>query len=111
MSLGESHSIDSTRIPTFRDVTGTQEINAVQQHNSVFHSILKLVPWDEFNRAIEQHGAADRARGFSYKSHLVAMLYAQLAGAVSLRDIEAGLSSHANRLYHLHATAPKRATL
>jgi len=39
------------------------------------------------------------------------MLYAQLAGAVSLREIEAGMSSHANRLYHVHATAPKRATL
>jgi hypothetical protein len=111
ISLGESHSIDSTRIPTFRDVTGTWEINAVQQHNSVLHSILKLVPWDEFNRAIEQHGAADCARGFSPRSHLVAMLYAQLAGAVSLRDVEAGLGSHANRLYHLHATPPKRATL
>jgi hypothetical protein len=39
------------------------------------------------------------------------MLYAQLAGAVSLRDIEASMSSHANRLYHVHATPPKRSSL
>ena len=83
----------------------------MRQHNSVFHSILKLLPWDEFHRAIERHEAKDRARGFSHRSHLVAMLYAQLAGSVSLRDVEAGLSSHANRLYHVHATPPKRATL
>ena len=83
----------------------------MQQHNSVFHSILKLLPWDEFDRAIQRHAAADCARGFSHRSHLVAMLYAQLAGSVSLRDVEASLSSHANRLYHVHATAPKRATL
>ena len=39
------------------------------------------------------------------------MLYAQFAGSVSLRDIEAGLSSHANRLYHIHATAPRSGPL
>jgi hypothetical protein len=33
------------------------------------------------------------------QSHLVAMLYSQFAGAVSLREIEAGLSSHAKRLH------------
>jgi hypothetical protein len=109
--LYKAHGIDSTQLPTFGDVTGPEEINAVRQHNSVFHSILKLLPWDEFHRAIERHEAKDRARGFSHRSHLVAMLYAQLAGSVSLRDVEAGLSSHANRLYHVHATPPKRATL
>jgi len=111
ISLYKSHGIDSNQIPTFGDVTGAEEINTVRQHSSVFQSILKLVPWDEFDRAIRSCGAEQAARGFTHRSHLVAMLYAQLAGAVSLRDIEAGLSSHANRLYHLHATPPKRATL
>ena len=54
---------------------------------------------------------ADAARDFTHGSHLVAMLYAQLAGSVSLRDIEANMSSHANRLYHGNATPPKRSTL
>ena len=79
--------------------------------SSVFHSLLKLIPWDQFQGAIDRHGARDCARGFTHRSHLVAMLYAQLAGAASLREIEAGLSSHANRLYHLGATAPRRSTL
>jgi hypothetical protein len=107
----KSHNIESTRFPTSGDGAGTREINIMRQQNSVFHSILKLVPWDEFERAIEKHGAEGAARDFTHRSHLVAMLYAQLAGAVSLREIEAGMSSHANRLYHVHATAPKRATL
>jgi hypothetical protein len=109
--LYKSHGIDSTRFPTFGDVTGAEEINAVQQHNSVFHAILKLIPWDAFERAIERHDAKDAARGFTHRSHLVAMLYAQFAGAVSLRDAEDGLNSHANRLYHVHATPPCRSTL
>jgi hypothetical protein len=75
------------------------------------HSILKLLPWDEFNRAIKRHEAKDCVRTFTHRSHLVAMLYAQFAGAVSLRDIEAGLSSHANRLHPAWATPPRRATL
>jgi hypothetical protein len=104
-------NIDSTRFPTSGDRAGGTEINVMRQQNSVFHSILKLLPWDEFERVIKKRGAGDAARDFTHRSHLVAMLYAQLAGAVSLRDIEAGLSSHANRLYHLHATPPKRATL
>ncbi len=83
----------------------------MQPHHSVFHSLLKLLPWDAFEGAIERHQAKDCARSFSHRSHLVAMLYAQFAGAVSLREIEAGLSSHANRLYHLGATPPRRASL
>ena len=41
----------------------------------------------------------------------MALLYAQLSGATSLREIEAGLSSHRARLYHLGSAAPSRSTL
>ncbi len=40
-----------------------------------------------------------------------AMLYGQLAGAASLREIEGGLESHKARLYHVHAKPVKRSTL
>jgi len=41
----------------------------------------------------------------------MALLYGQLSGAQSLREIEAGLSSHRARLYHLGTQAPARSTL
>ncbi len=41
----------------------------------------------------------------------MALLYGQLSGAQSLREIEAGLSSHRARLYHLGTHAPARSTL
>lgn len=78
-------------------------------HNSVLHAMLKLVPWAEFEQAVERHGTAGRS--FSAKSHLVAMLYAQWSGAASLRDIETGMRSHATRLYHLGARPAPRSTL
>ena len=63
--------------------------------------MLKHLPWDEFERLVKVYGADEDERGFTAKTQLVAMIYAQLSGAASLREIEAGLSSHQTRLYHL----------
>ena len=108
--LYEAHGIDSTRCPTFGDVTGHQN-NAVPHDNTLFHAILDQLPWAELNHAVARHDAAGHARTFSYKSQLVAMIYSQLSGASSLRAIEEGLQSHADRLYHLGAAPAARATL
>lgn len=83
----------------------------MRHQNSVFHEILKHLPWADFERLVEAHGADVRVRRLSTKSQLVALLYAQLSGASSLRDIEAGLKSHEARLYHLGARAARRSTL
>jgi len=83
----------------------------MQHQNSVFHSILKHVPWDDFDRLVEEHGADARVRQLTTRSQLVALLYGQLSGASSLREIVAGLESHAARLYHVGAGAVRRSTL
>ena len=83
----------------------------MRHQNSVFHSVLKYVPWHEFERLVEEHGADARVRRLTTKSQFVALLYGQLSGAVSLREIEAGLESHEDRLYHLGATPARRSTL
>jgi hypothetical protein len=41
----------------------------------------------------------------------MALLYGQISGATSLREIVAGLESHAARLYHLGSSPVKRSTL
>lgn len=83
----------------------------MRHHNSVFHGLLKHVPWDVFDRLVKQYGVDRRVRRLSTKSQFVALLYGQLEGASSLREIEAGLESHRSRLYHLGAAPPRRATL
>lgn len=83
----------------------------MRHHNSVFHSVLQGVPWDVFDELVEAHGADHRVRRLTTKSQFVALLYAQLEGAVSLREIEAGLESHQSRLYHLGAAPARRSTL
>jgi Transposase DDE domain/Domain of unknown function (DUF4372) len=82
----------------------------VRHRNSVFHDILKLVPWTAFDRLVEEHGTDAAARSFTSRQHLSALLFAQLSGAGSLREIEATMASHQGRLYHAGAVAPKRST-
>ena len=58
------------------------------------------------------HYASDaRVRRLRSKSQLIALLYAQLSGAQSLREVEQSLKNHGGQLYHLGATVPARSTL
>lgn len=83
----------------------------MRHQNSVLHGVLKHVPWDEFDRLVERHGADFRVRTLRTKDQFVALLYGQLSGATSLREIVAGLESHAVRLYHVGAQPARRSTL
>ena len=79
--------------------------------NSVFHSLLKSVPWHRFARSVEKHGADRLSRQLDTKRHFIALLYGQLSGASSLREIVTGMASHETRLYHVGAAPVKRSTL
>jgi len=72
--------------------------------------VLKLVPWAAFDQAVDEFGTDEGTRSFTSRQHLTALLFAQLSGAGSLREIEATMTSHQGRLYHCGATAPKRST-
>jgi IS4 transposase len=86
-------------------------INAVQHQNIVFSGLLKHVPWELLDQLVEKYGAEPDERGLKTKAHLIAMLYAQLWGARGLREIEAGLLSHASKLYHLGSCVVSRSAL
>jgi hypothetical protein len=88
-----------------------ERTNVMRHHNSVFHGVLKHVPWAEFDRLVEGHRADFGVRRLTTKSQFLALLYGQLAGANSLREIEDGLSSHRDRLYHVGARPVARSTL
>lgn len=83
----------------------------MRHHNSVFHDLLKRVPWDEFDRLTGEYRADHRVRRLSTKSQFIALLYGQLSGAASLREIVGGLESHALRLYHIGGRTVSRSTL
>jgi IS4 transposase len=82
----------------------------MRHQNSVFHSVLKHVPWPAFDRLVEAHGADARVRRLTTKDQFVALLYGQLSGASGLRETVTGMESHAARLYHLGADTVRRST-
>ena len=83
----------------------------MRHHNSVLHELTKQIPWRTFDRLVDEQRSDWRVRRLSTKSQLIALIYGQLSGAVSLREIASGLESHAARLYHLGAGPASRSTL
>jgi len=80
-------------------------------HNTVFRQMTKYIPLGTLDKLIEQTGADKRTRQLHTREQLLTMIYAQVSGARSLRDVEAMLESHAARLYHSGLPRIKRSTL
>ena len=94
----------------FRIIWIRKGVNAVHQQNSVFRDVLKLIPWTVFDRLVEEHGSDELVRKFKTRHQLIALLFGQLSGASSLREIEATMASHQAGLYHLGGKVPRRST-
>ena len=83
----------------------------MRHYNSVFHDLLKRIPWEVFEEQVSAHGSDKHVRRLSTKDQFIALLYGQLSGASSLREIVGGLESHRARLYHVGGHVVKRSTL
>lgn len=83
----------------------------MRHQNTIFRELINRIPWAEFDRLVEEHGSDRRVRRLDSRSQLIAMPFAQLSGADSLRAIVAGMKSQQARLYHLGAARPARSTL
>ena len=80
--------------------------------SSLFAQVMRRISRRDFQKAVAHHNGEKGAKGFSCWGQFVAMLYAQLAGAHSLRDICGGLASALGRVMHLGLRqAPRRSTL
>ena len=80
-------------------------------HNTVFRQVTQYIPWGTLDALISETGADKGVSQLDTKSQLLAMIFAQLAGAKGLRDIEALLESHATRRYHAGLPRGRRSTL
>lgn len=79
---------------------------------SFFTQILALVDRSTFAQVIKHHKAGRYAKGFSCWEQFVAMLFSQLVGANSLREISGGLASAGGKLVHPKLRkSPARSTL
>lgn len=77
----------------------------------LFQQIIKSLPRRRISELISTHGSDKWCKRFRTYDHLVAMIYAQLSGQTSLRDLEASFNASPARHYHLGSGLVKRSTL
>jgi hypothetical protein len=81
------------------------------KHTTVFGDLLSPLSRYEFNKAIEGYKADFRIRVLSCFDLFKAMLFGQVLGCFSVREIEASMKANKNRLYHSELKQPiKRST-
>ena len=83
----------------------------MKHHNSVFHQLLKVIPRHQFQKVVDRHNGDHRIRTLSCWTQLVAMMFAQLACRVSIRDLVENFNTCHNHHYHLGVSRIKRSSL
>ena len=79
---------------------------------SMFAQLVQLMGGKiEFQNLVNKYQSDKGAKGLTTWSQFIAMLFCQLTGADSLREISDGLYSSLGKLSHLGATAVCRSTL
>jgi hypothetical protein len=73
----------------------------MNQGTLVFAQLTQHLPFTTFRRCVARYGGEHKVKTFSCLDQFLCMAFAQLTYRESLRDIEACLRAHRNKLYHL----------
>src|SRR5512139_731456 len=80
--------------------------------NTIFHQVLRLLDRHDFRKIEQERFRPKRkCRTLSRWGQFVVMMFAQITGRSSLRDIVQQFEFHVARLYHLGVDLVKRSTL
>jgi hypothetical protein len=83
----------------------------MQHRNTVLHRLLTHIGWHRFDAQVKRHASDKHVRMLSTRTQFIAMAYAQLAGADSLRETVTRFNSQGAKLYHLGARPIARSTI
>lgn len=84
-------------------------MNPSKHSLTVLAQIFKLIPRNLIPRLATEYGVSSRCRSFSPTSHVVSLMFAQLAHSISLNDVCDCLKLHNGALNHIrNAAAPSR---
>lgn len=78
---------------------------------SRFAEVIQPLPRAAFDKIVHKLQGDRYAKSFSTWDHLIAMLFAQLSGVKSLREVATGFNQHRNHHYHLGTSEVSRSTL
>jgi hypothetical protein len=83
----------------------------VAHGNTILAQVLKMIPRSHIESLDKEHGTGRRSRILSRWTQFGALVFAQLAGRHSLRDVVHSLAAQSGALAPLSLTPPKRSTL
>src|SRR5665213_4255578 len=83
----------------------------VHYQNTVLGALLKALPRRQFAAIVERHRGDRYVKGFSAWDHLVTLVFAQLGGVSSLRELEAVWNAQGAHHYHLGSGPVCRSTV
>src|SRR5271170_7694471 len=92
-------------------VVETQKEPSMRFADSIFAGLLKPIDRRAFQKIVDQHDGDAYDKSFKSWDHLVALVYAQLAGIDGLRALEAGFNANPQHHYHLGTGELARSTL
>lgn len=79
--------------------------------NTRFGEVMKGLSRGAFERMVSKREADKYSKGFGAWDQMLVMIYAQLSGCKSLREVEAGFNQQVMHHYHLGCRMVKRSTL
>lgn len=80
-------------------------------YNTIFQQLFNFLPRHRFEKAVEDSREDRYCKHFTAWKQFLTILYAQITGKDSLRDIATGLIANQSRLYHLGMEAVPKSTL
>ncbi len=81
------------------------------QVNTIFTELLRIFPRYEFEKLEKEHKGNYYTKYFTGWQQLMVLLFAQIGGKDSLREIETSLNVHHSKWYHIGLKSIKRSTL
>jgi putative transposase len=83
----------------------------MKHHNTVFHQLLKFLPRQRFQTMVDRHQGDRKTRTLTCWDQMLALLFCQLSGRQSLRDLVDGFNSKRAHHYHLGTGVIRRSSL
>ena len=84
-------------------------MNPSRRKFAIIHQLCNLIPRNLVSKIARKYGIDKKARSYSPWSHVVALVYAQFAHAISLNDVCDALRNHKSALSTIRdATAPSK---
>jgi hypothetical protein len=83
----------------------------MKNFSTVFNQILNLIPHSQIQKAVDKFNGDKYTKKFKTYHHFITLLYAQITGKDSLRDIEKPLNINKGKIQYLSLPEIKRSTL